>query len=182
MSRPKTPLGNKRQQAINYKERSDHTRVHMSSMHTFVGTIIGVSSPDKGFKGSKHDTERDYFKFLVRFIEQKTNRFVIPYLPEDYWYENIGWNEDSYNGMSILCKYPSMVLPTGTLRGVVDIGDVQRTKRLIAKTKQQPGVNDVNEYLVRDYSPYKNSYDFNCGAFGGIMDPTASFLISKGFS
>lgn len=181
MSQPKTPLGNKRQQRMRYNERASVWRNQHRSQHVFIGEVVGVSSPDKGFIGSKHDTERDFFKFLVRFEDLKANRFVIPDKDSYYWYDTIGWNEDSYKGMAIVCKYNSSVLPIGNLRGVVDVGFVKKVKAQVKSFQLNPEVKDINEYLVTGYSPYKNSYDFNCGAFSGIMDPAASFLVSKSF-
>lgn len=153
---------------------------------TYKGKVIGVSSPDEGFMGSGHDPNRDFFKFRVFFEEDKRIEMVTPNLSKEEFYEKVGYCEEGYLGMDIVCKYPGTSLPDGSvigLRGVVDIGDVSRERISRSKVERENPNIDANEDIYKtNENPLEKSMGFISSGFSGIIDGASNYLISKMYS
>ena len=167
-------------------EKEDLNRREREKIKTYRGKVIGVSSPDEGFLGSNHDKSRDFLKFRVMFQDAKRITFVTPDIGIEEAYEKIGYCEENYLGLDVICKYAGDTLPENMgegLRGTVDIGDVrgERIARMNLET-ENPEI-DINQELYQTgQNPLEESMGFFSGGFSGIIDGANSYLMGKIYS
>ena len=182
-----SPISNSRYaRDINEIDRSRTRSKERESEKTYRGKVIGVSSPDEGFLGSNHDRGRDFFKFRVFFEEDQRIEMVTPNLTKEEFYEKVGYCEESYLGIDIVCKYPGTSLPQGEgigLRGIVDIGDVKKERIARSRIERDNPQMDANEELYKtNINPLEKSMGFISSGFSGIIDGANNYLISKMYS
>ena len=166
--------------------KEDLNRRNREEVKTYRGKIIGVSSPDEGFLGSNHDKARDFLKFRVFFEDEKRIEMITPNISKQEAYEKIGYCEENYFGLDIVCKYRGDSLPQDIkegLRGVLDIGDVvgERIARRNIET-ENPEVNVNEEIYQTEENPLEESMGFFSGGLSGIIDGANSYLMGKIYS
>ena len=142
------------------------------------GVIKAVSSPLKGYKGSRFDFYRNVFKFIVFFPKLKVTKFVIPERGAEFYYQNYGVNEEAYIGLPVKVSSNGRNSFSKAVKGDISIGDIAERKRKQMQYLRENNISNPNKMLVQDTDPFQASTNYNIGAFSGIFNSGAKFLLS----
>jgi len=145
---------------------------------TYHGVVKGISSPLKGFKGSRFDFYRNVFKFIVFFPKLGATKFVIPKRGAEFYYQNYGVNEEAYLGLSVEISINGRNSFSTVMKGDISIGDISERKRKQMEYLTENNISNPNKMLVQDTDPFQASTNYNIGAFSGIFNSGAKFLLS----
>lgn len=164
------------QRQLEIQKESFNFRIQ-NEVKVHYGYIQGISSNNKGYVGSKLDTHRDGFKFLVNFPKLGVTKFVTPKFLPEYYYSNFGLNEEAFVGLPVAVESTSSVLPltpTGDITSGDRVGLRKRQGAWAFRNKE----SDINSQLVTKKDIIVESIEPDTGAFGGALNCVHKFLLN----
>lgn len=164
------------QRQLKVSEESFNFRIQ-NEKEIFHGVIQGISSNNKGYLGSKLDTHRDGFKFLVNFPRLGITRFVTPRNLPEFYYSNYGLNEEAYKGLPITIESTSKAIPLNPV-GDITSGDCVSLKKRQGNWAFQNNEKNINSLLVTKKDIIVESIEPDTGAFGGALNCAHKFLLN----